>query len=103
MLQADETGSRLVEAGDAVEHRGLAGAVRSDERGDVAAPGDERQVVDRDQAAKSHGEVLDPQDGLGWAHVLRSPSVSDGSRVETRPRGRQTMISTMAKPNTSMR
>ena len=29
---------RLVEAGDAVEHRGLAGAVRPDQRGDVAAP-----------------------------------------------------------------
>jgi hypothetical protein len=28
---------RLVEAGDAVEHRGLAGAVRADQRGDVAA------------------------------------------------------------------
>ena len=29
---------RLVEAGDAVEDGGLAGAVRADQRGDVAAP-----------------------------------------------------------------
>ncbi len=28
--------ARLVEAGDAVEHRGLAGAVRPDQRGDLA-------------------------------------------------------------------
>src|SRR5215468_507871 len=37
---------RLVEAGDAVEHGGLAGAVRADQRGDLAALGHERQLVD---------------------------------------------------------
>ena len=33
--------ARLVEAGDAVEHRGLAGAVRPDQRGDLAPFGAE--------------------------------------------------------------
>ena len=50
---------RLVEAGDAVEHGGLAGAVGADQRGDVAAPGLEGEVVDGDQAAEAHGQVLD--------------------------------------------
>ena len=35
--------------------------------------------------------------------ALRSFRKTDGSRVEIRPRGSQIMISTMAKPNSSMR
>ena len=53
---------RPVEAGQAVEHRGLAGAVRADDGGDLALGGDEIEVVDRDQPAEPHGQVLDPQD-----------------------------------------
>ena len=37
MAQHDHALGRLVEAGDAVEDRGLAGAVGADERGDVVA------------------------------------------------------------------
>ena len=37
VAQRDAALARLVEAGDAVEHGGLAGAVRADQRGDVAA------------------------------------------------------------------
>ena len=58
-LQRDAAFGRLVEAGDAVEHRGLAGAVRTDQRGDLAMAGDEGQVVHGDQPAEAHGEMLD--------------------------------------------
>ena len=60
--QRDAAFGRLVEAGNAVEHGGLAGAVRADQRGDLARAGVERQGVDGDEAAEAHGEVLDAQD-----------------------------------------
>ena len=59
MRERDPALGRLVEAGDAVEHRRLAGAVRPDQRGDVAAADGEGEVVDGDQAAEAHGQVLD--------------------------------------------
>ena len=46
--ERDAAFGRLVEAGDAVEHSGLAGAVRADQRGDVAAA---RAVKDRSLTA----------------------------------------------------
>jgi hypothetical protein len=45
-------GTRLVESGDAIEDRCLAGAVGADERGDVAAPDLEGQIVDGGEAAE---------------------------------------------------
>ena len=108
--------ARLVETGDAVEDRGLAGAVRPDQRGDVVPPDGEGDVVDGGEAAEPHGEMLDLEQGivLPGLHprpsLTRSPliedalpSVIDGSRVPTMPRGRQIMIATMATPNSSMR
>ena len=69
----DAAFGRLVEAGDAVEHGGLAGAVRADQRGDVAARGREREVVDGDEAAEAHGQMVDPQDGCAESRVIRGP------------------------------
>ena len=68
MFEPHHAGARRVEAGDAVEHGGLAGAVRPDQRGDLAALRREAQGVHRDQAAEPHGEVLDLEDGRahGW-------------------------------------
>ncbi len=60
--QRDHAFGRLVEAGDAVEHRRLAGAVRADQRGDLAALGLEGQVADGDQAAELHRQMLDRED-----------------------------------------
>ena len=54
MRQPHRAAGRLVEAGDAVEHGGLAGAVRPDQRGDLAALGGEGQIVDGDDAAEAH-------------------------------------------------
>ena len=59
MVELQHPFGRLVEAGDAVEHRGLAGAVRPDQRGDVVPPDLEGDVVDGDESAEAHGEVLD--------------------------------------------
>src|SRR5215813_10651953 len=143
-LQRDASLAWLVEAGDAVEHRRLAGTVRPDQCGDIAASGREREIVDGHQAAEAHAEVFDAQHGCGvrgssrpaWActgrrrvvacdaHPWRSrtseacaPSLwpprernawralrnVEGSRVAISPRGLHTMISTIAKPNSSMR
>src|SRR5262249_1971725 len=111
-LQGDAALGRLVEAGDAIEDGGLAGAVRPDQRSDVAALGGEREVVHGDQAAEPHGQGLDAQDRvchpcpsrtMEASMVLRSLSTPVGSGVLTRPRGFQAMISTMAKPNSSIR
>src|SRR5207248_9529539 len=98
---------------DAIEHRGLAGAVRADQRGDVAAAGGKRQVVDRDDAAKAHRQMIDDKDRI-IAHPCPSLTRSDeiawlrsrktvGARWPISPRGRQIISSTMARPNTSMR
>ena len=107
---------RLVEAGDAIEHRGLAGAVGPDQRGDVAAAHRERDVVDGEQPTEAHGQVLDLEQGRGLPRLHALPSSTrslgiglacssaiEGVRVPTMPRGRQTMIATMATPNSSMR
>src|SRR5208337_3843720 len=107
---------RLVEAGDAVEHGRLAGAVRPDQRGDVAAASGEGEGVDRDQAAEPHGEVFDceqrarqpvhqPRPSLTRSPdtALRSFRKIDGERVETRPRGFQIIMRTIAAPNSSRR
>ena len=70
LAQRDPALARLVEAGDAVEDGGLAGAVRADQPGDVAALGLERHVVDGEQAAEAHGQMLDRQDRIGRADVF---------------------------------
>jgi hypothetical protein len=76
---------RLVEAGDAVEHRGLPGAVRPDQRGDLAAPDIEGQVVDRHQPAEAHRQMLDAEDGIvvpgaRLAGGIRGFGLHDGGR-----------------------
>src|SRR5262249_15097873 len=141
-LQRDASPARLVKTGNAVEYRGLAGPVGSDQRGDFAAAGRERKIVDGDKPAEAHAEVLDLQHGRKrgccsrrgrsrtndrrrvacnahpWRSrtsegcvFLRSPKSEtrgalrsvEGCRVAISPRGRQIMISTIAKPNNSMR
>src|SRR3546814_15846590 len=73
MLQAQPADRRLVEAGQAVEHRGLAGTVGADDGGDLAVPGGEADVIDRDQAAEPHGQVLDREQRAN-AHSAASPA-----------------------------
>ena len=63
---------RLVEAGDAIEDGGLAGPVGANERGDVAAPRNERKVADGDKSTETHGQMVDDQDRVGAAHLRAS-------------------------------
>src|SRR5215510_944221 len=77
----------------------------------LAPLGGERQL-DGDDAAKAHRQAVDEEDFL--AHPCPSLTRSEeiawffsrntvGARWPTRPRGRQIISSTMARPNTSMR
>src|SRR4029079_8102968 len=108
--------ARLVEAGDAVEDRGLARAVWPDQGSDVLPANFEGDIVDGDDPTEAHREVLDPEQevclpspharasstrflGIGFT----SCTTMVGERDPTMPRGRQTMIPTMATPNRSMR
>src|SRR5262249_51595438 len=116
VVQRDPPFGGLVEAGDAVEDGGLAGAVGPDQRGDLPARRREAKVADGNEPAEAHGQVLDAQHRIcaGGDHprpsltrsaemVRASRNTADGSRVAIRPRGFQIMISTMAKPNSNMR
>ncbi len=67
VAKADASLARLVEPGDAIEHGSLAGAVRPDQRGDIALPRLKRQVIYRDQPAKAHGQVLDAEQNVAVA------------------------------------
>src|SRR5471030_469030 len=64
MQQPDHAHRRLVKTRDAVEHRGLARAVGPDERGDLAAPCGKTEIVDRDQAAEAHRQMLNYKNGF---------------------------------------
>ena len=64
--QLDLAGVRLEVAGDEVEQRGLAGAVRADQRGDDAGRQIEIDVVRRDHAAEALVDALEAQDGRRW-------------------------------------
>src|SRR5688572_10499417 len=116
MGEGDHPFRRQVKPGDAVEDGGLAGAVRADQSGDILASGFEGHIVDGDETAKTHGQMLDLEDwvllpGLHerphFGRKLKPPLVLssriDGVREETIPRGRQIMMATMARPNRSMR
>src|SRR5690349_8152199 len=52
---------RADDAGDAVEQRGLAGAVGADQAEDLSAVQVERHSVERDDSAEAHGDVAHPQ------------------------------------------
>src|SRR6185503_7823364 len=108
--------ARLVDAGESVEYARLSGSVWTDEGRDVALARLEGEMIDRDEAAEAHGQLLDAEEDVGriahqpWPSPTRSALIdlrsfrnTEGERVEIRPRGRQIMISTMPKPKMSMR
>ena len=60
-VEPDRAGVRLVEAGDAVEQRRLAGAVRADQAADRAGRDREADVVERGDAAEADRTFVDRQ------------------------------------------
>ena len=58
-LEGDAAFLRVIEAVDDVEHRGLAGAVRTDNGADLALADVERDAGDRTDAAEGKRDVLD--------------------------------------------
>jgi hypothetical protein len=85
-LVGDAAFLRMVEAVDAVEHRGLAGAVRADDGADLALADVEGDVGDRLHAAEAQRDVLDREQHLalprdrragvrpGWSPFMPPPS-----------------------------
>src|ERR1700722_341942 len=92
---------RLVEAGDTIEQRRFAGAVRSNERGDLTLAGIEAKVTHGGQAAETHGEMfhfenrrcahagpkLCVRSTVSVGILRRRRSDTEALRVDTRPRG----------------
>ena len=102
MCELQPPNAWLVEAGDAIEQRSLAGPVRADKRGDLPFCGIEAEVAYGGQPAETHGEVFHLEDRRR-AHagprlcVLSTASVgmsrrrcndTEALRVDTNPRGR---------------
>ena len=69
--EADLTVRRLIHAGDGVERGGLARAVGTDERDDLALVDLKAQVVDGDDAAELHRNIVETQNVL--AHFSPPP------------------------------
>src|SRR6185312_8412103 len=63
-VEPDRAALRVIETVDDIEHRGLAGAVRADDRADFAAPYVERDVVERGDAAETQRNPLDREQRL---------------------------------------
>src|SRR3989442_110801 len=84
--QEDVSGIPRQVAGDQVEERGLAGAVRADDEAPLARRHLERDVVDGRKATKRLSQVLE----VKRSHSLFTPG--------TTPSGMNTTISTKTKP-----
>ena len=103
---------RLIDAGDAVEGRGLPGAVRADQRDDLAVIDVHGKVIDGDDAAELHGDMLNVKNGRTHASLppftdllvnrLASPA-SEISRSPMMPRRKKSTTIMMTTENTTMR
>ena len=70
----------LVEAGEQVEQRRLAGAVRTDQGGDGAPLDLEVVDVDRDEAAEPAGDAVGHEDRIGLGDPRLGPGPAKASR-----------------------
>src|SRR5690606_3425476 len=73
-VEAHLAGGRPVDAGDRVEHRGLARAVRADQREDLPLPDGEVDPAERLHAAEAHRDGAEFEQRLGLAHLATSLS-----------------------------
>ncbi|MCY1366341.1 hypothetical protein D9M69_532330 [compost metagenome] len=102
-VEVDAPAGGLVEAGQAVEHGGLAGAVGADQRGDGAALDLQADVVERLDATEVHHQVLDAEDVFVAHGATPLRGVKPARLMRISPRGRQIIISTMRMPKSSTR
>src|SRR5262249_13674694 len=58
-VEQDVALGRVVDAAEAIEERGLAGAVRADQAQELALGEIEGDAVERDDAAKAHADIFD--------------------------------------------
>ena len=107
-------GGRLVDAGEHVEERRLAGAVRADQRDDLAARHGEVDVVDGDEAAELLADAARDEDVVvrrrrasrssrcdaSYSGSSCTPSCSSAARRldGISPSGRKSMTITMITP-----
>ena len=86
-LHQDVARARLIEPAEAIEQRGLAGAVRPDQAEDLALLHVERHAIQRDDAAEHDADVANREQGSGrirWpcascaCIISRSPAVALG-------------------------
>jgi hypothetical protein len=104
--QLDRAGVGREVAGDQVEQRGLAGAVRTDQRGDDAGRQVEVDVVRRDHAAEALVDAREAKDGSGRSQLSPIPppergrSVCEANRVGVtrRPRPPPDVLRTSTSP-----
>src|SRR5690606_34304240 len=94
--EPDAARARQVDAGEQVQQRGLAGAVRADDR--VHEPGRELEgeVLDGMHAAELLGQPFDAQ----RAHRERRPKYA--ASVGTAPRGKKIIVPIMIAPSTTI-
>src|SRR5579863_8457512 len=64
-LKLDVAFTEAVEAADAIEQRGLAGTVRTDQAADLAIADIERHAAQGDDAAKAHRDVRNAEQRTG--------------------------------------
>jgi hypothetical protein len=101
-VEFDGAAGGAVKAGQAVEHRGFAGAVGADQRGDRVAFDRQIHVAERLDAAKVHHQMLNLQDCVAHgATPLRGAKLV--RLILISPRGRQIIIATISTPNNSTR
>src|SRR5690606_19337679 len=97
--ETDAAGAGFVEPGQAVEYRGLARAVGADQRHYLALLDAQGDLIDGQQATEAHAQAGDLQQ-RGSTHDFSSRC---GRFIGSSPCGRQIIISTISKPNSSIR
>src|SRR5688572_6583905 len=97
--EAERTGVGGIDAGEDVEERGLASAVRPDQAVDLACGDGKRDIVQRLDAAEALGRALDEQKAQATCSSSSRFLTAEGSS----PAGRNSITSTSARPKSSMR
>src|SRR5688572_4452708 len=103
-VEAEAAAVGLVDAGEHVEQRGLARAVRADEAVDLTFANRERDLTQRLDAAEAFRNAIPRKEVyVTQAQAARSSSSRFRTAEGSRPAGRYSITSTSARPKSSMR